>query len=320
MAPLFMAKISLDPLSARPLVMVCIVTRNRKSDLMRALASCEAQSYQPFEIAVYDGGSSDGTREAVEQSFPGVRLIKVEADPGFTALRNRAVHETEAEIVVSIDDDTYFTSKDILAQLVNDFRANPGAAAVAIPFIAPRPPASGKSCSDDVSSDYVRLAAFTGCACALRRSAVLAAGGYREIPGYQKEDRDLSIRLLEAGFGIVLGKTDPAVHDFSSSRDFEKRYDQAIRTALVFDMLNVPLRYLPVRWILDTCGLLVYKFRPASIMRRLRAVVAGFRECWIHRELRKPVSLKAYSAYRRLPVHEPLQWSQAVPVPIGKKC
>lgn len=310
---------SLEALAPSPLVTVCIITRNRKDDLMKALASCEAQTYQPRETVVYDGESSDGTREAVSRHFPGVRLIEVDDDPGFPALRNRALQEAEAEIVVSIDDDSYFTAEDTLRQLVKDFQANPSAAAVAIPFIAPN-----QTCAEGIhvninQSSYAKLGAFTGCCCALRRRAVLNVGGYRIVPGYQKEDRDLSIRLLDAGFSIVLGKTDLAVHSFSPGRDFDRRYDQAVQTALLFDYLNVPSRYLLGRWVRDAAGLLIYMFRLSRLFRRLRAVIAGFYQCWINRSLRNPVALSTYRTYRQLPLHAPVPWTQKVPLPVGMK-
>ena len=101
------------------------------------MASCAAQAYEPLEILVYDGGSTDGTVEAVQSQFPQVRLTQANPDPGFPVLRNLGVREARGEYVVSLDDDAYYTDRFTIRQLVGDFRARPEAAAIAMPFIEP---------------------------------------------------------------------------------------------------------------------------------------------------------------------------------------
>ena len=53
-------------------VSVVIATRDRKSDLRRAIASCLRQTAAP-EILVLDDGSTDGTADMVRQEFRRLR-------------------------------------------------------------------------------------------------------------------------------------------------------------------------------------------------------------------------------------------------------
>ena len=110
-----------------------ITTRNRKEELLQALASALSQSV-PLEIIVLDDASTDGTPEAVEKAFPSVRLIRGEARRGYIRLRNRGAALATTPYIFSIDDDAVFTSPRIVGQVLAEF-GNPRVGAVAIPFV-----------------------------------------------------------------------------------------------------------------------------------------------------------------------------------------
>jgi hypothetical protein len=62
---------------SRPLVSVAIPTWNRISWLRAALASAQAQTYEPLEIVVSDNASTDGTAEMVRELARGDDRIKL---------------------------------------------------------------------------------------------------------------------------------------------------------------------------------------------------------------------------------------------------
>lgn len=301
-----------------PLVSICIVTRNRKDELLVALKSCFAQAYPALEVLVFDGASTDGTEAAVRKRHPAVRFFRFDEDPGFPILRNRGYAEAHGEYVVSLDDDAYFTDAGTMDQLVREFKAHPEAAAVALPFLLPEVLTarlgSGRTMGDERPT-YLR--AFTGCAHAIRRDVALALGPYREIPAYLKEDRDLSIRLLGEGRSIVLGRTAPIVHLPSPVRDREKRYEMDVRSTLLLDFLNIPHPHVLPRLLVDAAQLIVYRLTPRAVPRRLRYVVSGWGACIRCRCLRKPVSRAAYREYRRLPAHGAEPFPGRLPPPAG---
>jgi glycosyltransferase involved in cell wall biosynthesis len=299
-----------------PAVSICIVTRNRKDELLVALASCAAQVGPAFEVLVFDGASTDGTEAAVRERFPAVRYFRFENDPGFPALRNRGYSEARGAYIVSLDDDAYLTARDTLQQLVQEFEAHPETSALAMPFLLPEVLTarlgSGRSAEDKRPAE---LRAFTGCAHAVRRDIALRLGPYREIPLYFKEDRDLSIRLLNEGHSILFGHTPPVVHLPSPVRDGEKRYELDVRSTLLFDYLNIPQPYVLPRLFMDAAQLIVYRLKPGALVRRLRYVVSALRACVLFRSLRNPVSRTAYDKYRRLPVHGAEPFPDRLPDP-----
>ena len=78
---------------ANPLVSVIIPTFNRAHCVGRAIDSVRTQTHQNTEILVLDDGSTDGTRELIEQSYaddPRVRYL-YHQNRGVTATRNRGL-------------------------------------------------------------------------------------------------------------------------------------------------------------------------------------------------------------------------------------
>lgn len=71
-----------------------IPTRNRAHCIGRAIRSVLCQTHQNFEVIIVDDGSSDNTRDMVEQEFSGsissgrIRYIKLEKNLGVCAARN----------------------------------------------------------------------------------------------------------------------------------------------------------------------------------------------------------------------------------------
>ena len=85
---------------------------------------------------------------------------------------------------------------------------------------------------------------FIGCAYAVKIERVLAVGGYRDFFFHMGEERDLCLRLMDAGGFIALADTDPIVHTVHTSRDMRRNARFAIRNTLLFSVLNAPLLYV----------------------------------------------------------------------------
>lgn len=92
---------------------VILATRNRAAKLAAALARFHTVQIPPdtaVRILVVDNGSSDDTRERVEQFVADAPIAceyLVEARPGLSHARNAGVARSTAEIVAFIDDDCY---------------------------------------------------------------------------------------------------------------------------------------------------------------------------------------------------------------------
>jgi glucosyl-dolichyl phosphate glucuronosyltransferase len=88
---------------------VVIPTRNRSERLGLALRSFEMQSLtdRDFEMIVVDNGSTDGTRQVVEEFASRIAHVRYVYDelPGLHVGRHRGFSEANGDILVYVDDD-----------------------------------------------------------------------------------------------------------------------------------------------------------------------------------------------------------------------
>jgi cellulose synthase/poly-beta-1,6-N-acetylglucosamine synthase-like glycosyltransferase/peptidoglycan/xylan/chitin deacetylase (PgdA/CDA1 family)/spore germination protein YaaH len=201
-----------DP-TYRPRVAVLIAAYNEAPVIVGTVRSMLASDYPDLTVTVVDDGSTDGTGEVVAAAFAGdgrVRLIR-QANTGKAGALNRALHETDAEIVACFDADTQ-VAPDTIGALARHF-ADPTVAAVAGNVKVGNRTTTltiWQSLEYITSQNldrraYAYLNAVTvvpGAVGAWRRSAMLEAGGYRSDT--LAEDMDLTWRLRRAGWRITV--------------------------------------------------------------------------------------------------------------------
>jgi len=89
----------------RPLVSICMPCFNVGQHVGAALESVLAQTYSPIEILVVDDGSTDDTREVLEQFRPrGVTAIR-QRNEGQCAAANRAMEASSGALIKFFDAD-----------------------------------------------------------------------------------------------------------------------------------------------------------------------------------------------------------------------
>ncbi len=212
-------------------IAVVLVTHDTRSEVLGALASLDADPERPsaVERVVVDTGSSDGTAAAVRAAAPDATVLRL-VNTGFARAANAGIRATSAEIVVLANADVRF-SPGALAQLAAALSEEPQLAAVgpqvrypdgAVQASARRELAVGTMVGHallgrlapgnrwtiryharDLDPTVGRdVAWLSGCAVALRRSAVVGVGGFD--PGYflYVEDVDLGERLRAAGWRL----------------------------------------------------------------------------------------------------------------------
>lgn len=97
-------------------VSVVIPTYNRRCQVFRAIESVLAQTTPANEIIVVDDGSTDGTAEAIEHSFPSqVRLFR-QANAGVSAARNHGIREARGEWIGLLDSDDWWHPEKLKRQ------------------------------------------------------------------------------------------------------------------------------------------------------------------------------------------------------------
>ncbi|MEP7305888.1 MAG: glycosyltransferase family 2 protein [Acidobacteriota bacterium] len=278
-------------------VIVGIVTRNRAAMLTRAISSVLAQQGCEAQVAVVDDDSTDTTSEVAAQ-FPEVTWTCWSPPRGYRAARNQWMTVSDYDYFVSLDDDAWFLRGDEISLAIAVLKQQPHVAAVAFDILSPDRPFP-------VSREAPRRAAmFIGCGHVVRLAAIRSVGGYDETPGdYGGEEKDLCLRLMDAGHQIVLL---PGVHVWHEktpiARAIPDQHRSGVCNDLVMTLKRTPTSLLPIALLSKLCRHLISSRRH----RLMRPCLAGFclfarsiPSVWRSRRAIKATTLRAFMRLSR---------------------
>jgi O-antigen biosynthesis protein len=114
---------TLDPAEGLPLVTIAVCTRDRPVDLGICLDALIQLDYPRLDLLVIDNAPTGDTSKLVTQRYPQVRYV-CEPRPGLDWARNRAILESQGEIIAYADDDVVVDSQWVRA-IVQAFSNNP---------------------------------------------------------------------------------------------------------------------------------------------------------------------------------------------------
>lgn len=210
-----------------PSVALIVLNYERKALLLECLESATASRYRPCHVVVVDNGSTDGSAEAVERSFPAVTVLHSQVNRGVAGGRNFGakwvLDNLDVAFLAFIDNDTLI-EPDAVGELVDAIRSDRG-----IGLVAPKAfqfrgdrrllsagglrfnpytgilkdVASGEtdSCQFDRARD---IQACPGFAFLVRREVFDSIGFFDEhFNPYGWEDADFSLRAGDAGYRLV---------------------------------------------------------------------------------------------------------------------
>ena len=270
---------------------IAIITRDRNEELRDAVRSALEQ-VGSIEVLVLDDGSRDGTSEMLREEFPEVRVVRYDDDAGVAVRRNDAAALARGDVIVSIDDDAVFTSPRIVADTLADLD-HPRIAAVAIPYIDVGGSPEVQQRAPEPNERWV-TSVFRATAYAIRRDALLELGGYDGRIDQFGEEWELSLRLLDAGYVIRLGRSDPIHH-----RESPKRSWRRMDVYLHRNEQLISWTYFPFPWnLLYMAGYAVKGvargFRVGRPSNAIAGVAAGIRACAAARRGRRPIGRVAF--------------------------
>lgn len=102
---------------------IVILSYNDRESIIRSLESLQGVNAR---IIVVDNASTDGTRHAILEQFPGVRIIKHSKNIGVSRARNAGVRAVRTPYVLLLDSDTIITPEAV-GQLLEHMHAHRGA-------------------------------------------------------------------------------------------------------------------------------------------------------------------------------------------------
>ncbi|QJE96473.1 glycosyltransferase [Luteolibacter luteus] len=191
-------------------ISVIVCTRNGSSRIGACLKALERQTLTAHEIIVVDDGSTDGTADLVEKSFPDVILLQLEPS-GLSAARNAGAEAATGSIVAFTDDDCE-ADQDWLAGLSQTFAK--GWDAAGGPNLPPPPQngaeavvAAAPGAPSHVMLDDEEAEHLPGCNIAVRRAAYFDIGGFDPQFRTAGDDVDFCWRLRDKGYRLGFSPT-----------------------------------------------------------------------------------------------------------------
>ncbi len=99
----------------KPIISVMMPTYNNAKYIKQAIESIYAQNYDNIEIIVVDDGSTDNTKEIVQQ-YKDIKYFYIE-HKGISVARNTALENAKGEYIAFLDSDDYWLPNKLNTQM-----------------------------------------------------------------------------------------------------------------------------------------------------------------------------------------------------------
>lgn len=186
------------PRSTAPFFSIVLPTFNRAHLITRAIESVLAQTFTDWELLIVDDGSSDTTREAIQDHLLDPRIsYSFEVNSGPAMARNRGIASAHGEYITFIDsDDEYLPDHlqrryDMLKGSDIDL-LHGGMEVIGDPYVADR--------FDNTKRIHIADCAVGG-TFFIRRTLADALGGFQDV--LYGDDADFAQRAKEQGAKVV---------------------------------------------------------------------------------------------------------------------
>lgn len=198
----------------KPSISIVMPFRNAAATLPEALASVLGQEFADWELLAVDDGSTDGSESVVREVAGGdsrLRLLSNAGPPGVVGASVTAGRAAAGEWLARMDaDDVSHPERLVRQRAMSLERPDLDVIGCGVEILSPQGDGMVRHVewvNSLMESDRIANARFienpmVHPSSLMRKSAVEAAGGYRDVPW--AEDHDLYLRMLERG--SVFGK------------------------------------------------------------------------------------------------------------------
>jgi GT2 family glycosyltransferase len=196
-------------------VSILVHNLNRAHDLRRCLASISRLTYRPLELVILDAGSSDGSLDVIrdfekelQSKSIEVRFVPCEL-MGVAESRNFAARFATGTLLVFIDNDACFDQPDAIQRIIKRFEASPDLGLLAFRLLDHEKPTDDpltwvyRRPSERWASIPFLTFTFAGAGFCIRASVFTKLGGFWSKLHYSREEEDLAMGIIHAGFKIL---------------------------------------------------------------------------------------------------------------------
>jgi GT2 family glycosyltransferase len=271
---------------------------------MGVLASCldslRRQTFQDFRIIMVDNGSSDGSVELVNQSYPEVQVVRLGTNLGFARAVNEGIKRARSDYVALLNNDTVVET-DWLSELVGFMERDPEVGFCASKVVSYHDPRIVDSCGDAYmrGGKAVRIGAgkpdspffqqprevfgASAAASIYRQSALNETGLFDEDYFCYYEDVDLSCRMRLLGYSCFFVPSAVVQHIRGHTGGKVSNYTAfyGVRNCLWTVVKNVPDAPLRENWHRVLAALIrmtIYYIVHGAGTAALRGLRSGVRE------------------------------------------
>jgi GT2 family glycosyltransferase len=285
---------------------VIIITWNRKNDIIEMLNSLTAQTFKNFDIIVVDQASVDGSSELIAELFPCVRVIRLPENIGVAGGRNIGISNTEAEIVVILDDDAIL-GQNGLQVIYDEFQREPSIGIIGGKVVDyhtgelqraywPYP-------EYQLTQSNKRFITFTfaGGVHALKTAVLKRVGNFDETIFFGPEEYGLSMRVVTAGYKIIYSPDLILSHKGSARLGWgEDRYRLFIEGRLILLILYCPGPILAYKIVEFLMGFLVQSIFNRRLTIYWDALINVNKRRQKLISMRSPIAREAYAKFQKL--------------------
>lgn len=281
------------PVAHVPEVTWVILTMGDRPDALSAAVASVREHCAPTSRLLVVSNGGPGRIDGVDSR----ELLALDHNVGVPAGRDLAARHATTEVVAFLDDDARLRA-GAEAYVVDAFARSPEVAAVGMRLVDEQ----GDTARRHVPRVGVRGATrggptvnFLGGACAVRRTAYLAVGGYWHDLWYGHEELDLAWRLLDAGWSVVYEPQAVVEHPRTDIARHEAGWYRTGRNRVLVARRDLPLSVLAVHTLL---WLAAGTWRAPKGARR--SYVRGWWSGWSVPVDRRPISWRTVWRLARL--------------------
>ncbi|OIQ89947.1 glycosyl transferase family 2 [mine drainage metagenome] len=279
-------------------VAVIMTTRNRHDDLTQTLQQLLDLGLGALPIYIIDDASDADVADAsVLARFERLQMRRNARCEGLIVNRNELARWAVEDILVSLDDDSCFTSRPDFEALCRRFQEEPRLAGVE--FDNFERPASGGS----ATADAAQVQAYTGFGHAIHRLRFLEIGGYRDYFIHMCEERDFGQRAWAAGYIVQKYKDIQVLHRRTPvARLTERNVFYLCRNTIIFNVSNFGWQRAVLLPGMALSMLLGWRGTQGRRWAALKGIASGLAALLRHRQDYRPMSREQARVYRSLPM------------------